>query len=49
MQHNAHFGDEDIITKLFEMGRLEDKKVPGSVLSKEALLKAASSGTNAKM
>jgi hypothetical protein len=40
-QHNAHYGDEMMIEKLFEMGRLQDTKKPGSELTKEDLLNAA--------
>lgn len=36
-EHNAHFGDEGIIAKLEEMGRLGEKKRQGSVVSGEGL------------
>ncbi|KAI9745321.1 MAG: hypothetical protein M1818_001601 [Claussenomyces sp. TS43310] len=40
-EHMAHLGDEAIITKLYEMNRLPDKKKAGSVLTKEDIEKAA--------
>jgi len=40
-EHNAHFGDEKMIEKLYEMNRLTEKKDPGSELTREDLVKAS--------
>lgn len=39
-EHNSHFGDERIIEALARMGRLGEKKRPGSVLTGEDLKQA---------
>ncbi len=41
-EHNAHFGDEDIIERLAEMGQLGEKKKPGSESTHEDESKEAS-------
>lgn len=40
-EHNSHFGDERIIEGLEKMGRLGDKKKPGSELTHEDLKEAS--------
>ena len=41
LQHNAHFGDEDMINRLYTLGRLVEKRQKGSELTKADLEKAA--------
>ena len=40
-EHNSHFGDEDMIAKLLSIGRLNEKKTEGEVLTREIMQKAA--------
>lgn len=40
-EHNSHFGDEDMIAKLLSIGRLNEKKKEGEVLTREIMQKAA--------
>ena len=40
-EHNSHFGDERIIEGLEKMGRLGEKKKPGSVLTADDLKEAS--------
>lgn len=40
-EHNSHFGDEDMITRLRKVGRLGDIRKPTDELTKEDIVKAA--------
>ncbi|KAF2850834.1 hypothetical protein T440DRAFT_450206 [Plenodomus tracheiphilus IPT5] len=40
-EHNSHHGDEGMIGRLLEMGRLSEKRVKGEVLTKEVLAMAS--------
>ncbi|EDU50670.1 NUDIX domain containing protein [Pyrenophora tritici-repentis] len=40
-EHNAHFGDEEMIEKLIKMGRLSEIRKQGEVLTKEVLREAS--------
>ncbi|KAF2707588.1 hypothetical protein K504DRAFT_39115 [Pleomassaria siparia CBS 279.74] len=40
-EHNAHFGDEDMIARLLDMGRLSEMKRKGEVLTKDVLRRAS--------
>jgi hypothetical protein len=40
-EHNSHFGDEDMITKLRKIGRLGAIKRPGDELTRETMERAA--------
>ena len=40
-EHNSHFGDEDMIGRLLEMGRLSEERKKGEVLTKDILRKAS--------
>lgn len=40
-EHNSHFGDEEMITKLKRMGRLSAVRKPGDELTRETMQKAA--------
>jgi 8-oxo-dGTP pyrophosphatase MutT (NUDIX family) len=40
-EHNSHFGDEEMIRRLLEMGRLSEERKKGEVLTKEILRKAS--------
>lgn len=40
-EHNAHFGDEDMISRLLKMGRLNEKRGPRDELTEEILREAA--------
>jgi len=44
-EHNAHFGDETMMGRLYEMNKLGEKKSPETALTQEDLLKAASKMT----
>lgn len=40
-EHNSHFGDEDMISRLLRMGRLSPERKKGDVLTREVLREAA--------
>lgn len=40
-EHNSHFGDEEMITRLRKMGRLSSDRKPGDQLTRETMQKAA--------
>ena len=40
-EHNSHFGDEEMIGRLLDMGRLSEERKKGEVLTKEVLRKAS--------
>lgn len=40
-EHNSHFGDEDMISRLLKMGRLSSERKKGDVLTREVLRQAA--------
>lgn len=40
-EHNSHFGDEEIISKLRRIGRLGVIRTPGDELTRETMQKAA--------
>jgi 8-oxo-dGTP pyrophosphatase MutT (NUDIX family) len=42
-EHNSHYGDEDMIERLLEMGRMSEIRKKGEVLTKEILREASKS------
>ncbi|KAF7712474.1 Peroxisomal coenzyme A diphosphatase 1, peroxisomal [Penicillium ucsense] len=40
-EHNSHFGDEEMISKLRRLGRLSEKRRPGEELTRETMERAA--------
>lgn len=40
-EHNSHFGDEDMIDRLIKIGRLQEKKKEGEVLTRDVMMEAA--------
>ncbi|KAF2281257.1 uncharacterized protein EI97DRAFT_366935, partial [Westerdykella ornata] len=40
-EHNSHFGDEELIRRLIQMGRFSEKRVKGEELTAEVLRQAA--------
>jgi len=47
-QYNSHFGDETMIEKLYDLGRMTEKKKPGSEFSQDEL-KAVAAAAKLKM
>ncbi|PSN63513.1 hypothetical protein BS50DRAFT_679765 [Corynespora cassiicola Philippines] len=40
-EHNSHFGDEDMIARLLQMGRLSEERKKGEMLTKDIMRKAS--------
>lgn len=40
-EHNSHFGDEDMMARLMKIGRLNEIKKEGEVLTREVMQEAA--------
>lgn len=40
-EHNSHFGDEDMIARLLNIGRLNPEKKDGEILTRDVMMKAA--------
>ena len=40
-EHNSHFGDEDMISRLLKIGRLSPNKKDGEILTRDVMMKAA--------
>jgi len=43
-EHNSHFGDEDMITRLMRIGRLSAEKKKGEILTRDVMVKAKKEG-----
>jgi len=43
-EHNSHFGDEDMITRLIRIGRLSAEKKKGEILTRDVMVKAKKEG-----
>lgn len=48
-EHNSHFGDEEMIARLIQIGRLGPKRTEGEVLTREVMERARKAGRGVKI